>query len=1171
MASLAVNAATGGARWPGVLDLLRRHPWESVAALGIAGTLATAVAAWRQERPAAGIGDPPLPPAPEVPEWVVDRAEAVSAIRAVCQRTRRGARTVAITTALEGAGGFGKTVLASVACASPRVRRHFRGRVFIVTIGRDVRGRAAVAAKVAEVTRFITGDTTAFDDPELAGAHLGRLLNQRPRTLLVLDDVWETEQLAPFLQGGRRCVRLVTTRKPALLPPATDRVRVDEMTSPQARAVLTWRLPPLPPQTVADLLEATGRWALLLRLTNRLMAGQIATGAEPAAVAREVLRMLRVSGPAAVDAPPSGEPLDLNSPARRALAVQATVEAATTLLPPGGAQRLAELSVFAEDESVPVTLVAGLWRATSGLTEQQCRALCAELSGLSLISLEPDAGGRIFLHDVLRDYLAEKLGEAHVVRLHEKIVDVAAEQAPHPWRLSDGYLLDHMVAHLAAAGRPTDAESLASDLRWVEARLRQRGPTAPVSDLARAGTAMAEERARYLSGIAHLLSPIDDDARLLVHVLHARLEALPAWQPQVRLRREQDQDLRPYLSHCGPPPDLPDPALLRTLTGAVAPVTAVAVAPDGRWLAVGGTDGKVHRWDPLRGSRTATYDCHDGPVRALAVSPHGDWFATVADDGRACLWDAADGRPQSKWQAHAQPVTALALSADGTGLVTGSQDGTVKMWEVGKTSPVAVLREHEKPVEAVAMAPDGTLVVCGSEVPCQVVRRGARVDHCTLGATSLAFAPDGTWLAYGTAGGSVRIEDLVPGRRHRSLARSATAHAARYPGTASPGPVRALAVSPDGKYLAVAGEDGKEVIVEVFEPRLKNTIMYEPPDSAVYTLFGHTGEVQALAYTPDGRYLISGAADATVRLWEPTRGIRIDQRPDRREDPAVLSVAFSPDGTSIATAGPRGMTTARSDTGRGRFPRGGPTRAVAYSPDGRWIATMNNRGYITLLNARHSNDYEDYGDTLDFDGVDTRRLEAHSTLAFSPDGTLLAVGCDTIVRLWDPRNTRTRQTPVELPGHQGPVRTVAFSPDGSQLAAAGDFGEVWLWDLATRSCTARLSADSTAVHALGYGDNSTGTLATGGDDGTIRLWDTTGTAELSGHTAPVTGLCFAPGGHLLASTSVDGTARVWDVPNGRTVAIVRNEGAMTSCAWAPDGTRLAVGGQRGLYLYDFHR
>jgi hypothetical protein len=96
----------------------------------------------------AGTGDPPPPAVAEVPSWVVARSEADRAIELVCAR-RRSAGPVGVTTGLEGAGGFGKTTLATIVCASTRVRKHFQGRIYFVTVGRSVRGSAAIAAKVA--------------------------------------------------------------------------------------------------------------------------------------------------------------------------------------------------------------------------------------------------------------------------------------------------------------------------------------------------------------------------------------------------------------------------------------------------------------------------------------------------------------------------------------------------------------------------------------------------------------------------------------------------------------------------------------------------------------------------------------------------------------------------------------------------------------------------------------------------------------------------------------------------------------------------------------------------------------------------------------------------------------------------------------------------------------
>ena len=182
--------------------------WAGVLA-ALAGVVAAGAALWPLVvRPSR------VPPELTVPGWVVDRpAEMASVVTAV---TRGQGGTVGITTGLYGAGGFGKTTLAQMVCADRGVRRQFGGRVYLVTVGRDLRG-AAVAAKVNDVIKLISGEVATFTDPELAGRRLGSLLDSGPRRLLVLDDVWDAEQFAPFAEGGRRCARLVTTRVPELL------------------------------------------------------------------------------------------------------------------------------------------------------------------------------------------------------------------------------------------------------------------------------------------------------------------------------------------------------------------------------------------------------------------------------------------------------------------------------------------------------------------------------------------------------------------------------------------------------------------------------------------------------------------------------------------------------------------------------------------------------------------------------------------------------------------------------------------------------------------------------------------------------------------------------------------------------------------------------------------
>jgi hypothetical protein len=353
--------------------------WAGVLGLPV-GLVTAGAVAWATVTPQPNAL---APPEQVVPEWVVDRPTELSEIVARLLEGRGG--TVGISTALQGAGGFGKTTLARVVCADNRVRRRFGRYVYWVTVGRDVGGGAALAAKVNDVIKLVAGEDATFTDPELAGDRLGALLDTGPRRLLVLDDVWAPGQLAPFARGGRRCSRLVTTRVPGLL--GERGVPVDEMSQEQAQKLLTSGLPPLNPAVVEGLLAVTGRWPLLLRLVNKILANAARAGSEAwLAAGEQLLEWLQTGGPAVVDIL-SGETsrgLKVGEPLERARAVRATIEASTNLLDAGDVQRFAELGVFVENETIPFRLVARLWRATGGLDDLQAAQLCARLGELAL-------------------------------------------------------------------------------------------------------------------------------------------------------------------------------------------------------------------------------------------------------------------------------------------------------------------------------------------------------------------------------------------------------------------------------------------------------------------------------------------------------------------------------------------------------------------------------------------------------------------------------------------------------------------------------------------------------------------------------------------------------------------------------------------------------------------
>ena len=152
--------------------------------------------------------------------------------------TRPGANAVGMTTALWGAGGFGKTTMARLLVHREEITDQFPDGVVWVTVGEDATGPDLAEKVTNAVVALLGGDRPAVTDPVAAGAELGRALGDR-QVLLVVDDVWSTAQVEPFLIGGAAVVRLFTTRIRGVLPGSAELVRVDEMSRGEAEQLLT--------------------------------------------------------------------------------------------------------------------------------------------------------------------------------------------------------------------------------------------------------------------------------------------------------------------------------------------------------------------------------------------------------------------------------------------------------------------------------------------------------------------------------------------------------------------------------------------------------------------------------------------------------------------------------------------------------------------------------------------------------------------------------------------------------------------------------------------------------------------------------------------------------------------------------------------------------------------
>ncbi|KAG0319560.1 hypothetical protein BGZ99_005021, partial [Dissophora globulifera] len=560
------------------------------------------------------------------------------------------------------------------------------------------------------------------------------------------------------------------------------------------------------------------------------------------------------------------------------------------------------------------------------------------------------------------------------------------------------------------------------------------------------------------------------------------------------------------------------------------------------WLRLADFSG-ANMEDVRFGERPFLVECKEATV--CTYSNDGRAFAVGLSNGSISVYDTKTWTSFSL-QGHTKAITSLDFSPTTHQLASASQDKTWRIWDLDTREPGPVYSGHKEAITSIVYSPNGLRLATGGN------DKSIRLwcSQTLLQVFQMKEHTDGiTSLAF-SPNGNV----LASGSKDKTIRLWNTDNGkCTFTSASLADGVSSVAFSPDGQELASGGFNGTVNLWTL------------PNTKPVAVLNGHSDRVSRVIYYPGGQLIVSAGWDKTVCIWN--RSTRKQEHVLRGSSKIITCVAHAPTGHQIAACGNDMIVRLwegyhiRTHNLDGNmfmnFPvsvaRTSGISTVAFSPDGEMVASGGYDSTVRLYDAKA-------GTSLGLP------LSAHSravtAVAFSSnDQHLASASWDHKIQLWD---TEKREPAQVYHGHLASVTSLAFSSDGQQLVSGGADWTVRLWDMDSQKICGIFEGHTQSVRSVAFSPDGA-QIASGSEDKTVRIWSTrTGMTEfvLNGHTDCVACVAFSPDGLQIASASKDKTICLWSASTGKpdTIPVLKTHcGGLQCVSYSPDGQWIASG------------